>query len=210
MKKNSPTLILTALRFESRIIFENFKTRLLRSKDNLKLYQIEDRDIFLLETGMGIRISEESFARCLKRIQPALLFNFGIAGALSPELSLLSTVRVNTVCSPDRPALKSGLREKQPILNAIPEASLLTVDEPVLTASEREQLLEKYGCDLVDMETYHLARIAKTRKIPLISVKIVSDYANENTLDCVRNLKTDLQTELKIFVLPLIREVSNS
>ena len=59
--------------------------------------------------------------------------------------------------------------------------SLLTSDQPVMNISKRTQLLETWGCGLVDMEAYHIAQTAISLNIPLIVIKCATDFADENT-----------------------------
>ncbi|MDH5764014.1 MAG: hypothetical protein OEZ51_13665, partial [Nitrospinota bacterium] len=73
------------------------------------------------------------------------------------------------------------------ILSNMPEAlrgTLLTVDEVVATPLEKKSLKEQYGAVAVDMETYALAEDARTRHLPFVSVRCITDTADQELIDC--------------------------
>lgn len=83
---------------------------------------------------------------------------------------------------------------------------VITVDRPVLSRRRKVSLYQKYGKELVDMELYHLAAIAREKAIPLYSIKIVSDQADEQTIKAfIKNYKA-LSATLGRFVFELLHQ----
>jgi nucleoside phosphorylase len=49
----------------------------------------------------------------------------------------------------------------------------------------------------VDMEAFHIARFCEARRLPLLIVKIASDFADEDSLNVIKTNKAKLKRSLR-------------
>ncbi len=139
------------------------------------LYQTPGRWYFL-RSGVGLEQAAKVLTWYMKRYHPHLLINIGFAGSLSPEIAPGRLFFINKIHSildgtVQMPALP-------PV--AMQSCSLLTAGKAVLSDTERATLHLRFGADLVDMEAYELARIARQHQIPFYCFKMVSDDAGND------------------------------
>ncbi len=82
------------------------------------------------------------------------------------------------------------------------EAKLATVEKIAGSAGAKQELLERTGAALCDMEQAHVAAVAQRLGLPFIGVRIVSDEAHENlpqdTLDRAYDMPTGTYTPWKL------------
>lgn len=183
-------LILTALPFESRSILNCHKINIKPKK--LTTYQIRE-SIYLIEVPIGFNLEPSILNREVGKISPKLLINFGICGALDGSIPIGSPFRIQKLYH-----LQGKLFEfRVPTINTVfQSSSLLTVNDPVLDAKRRDELRSKTNCRLVDMEAFHIARFFQKLNIPLLIVKIASDFADENALNVIKANRTELKRSL--------------
>jgi adenosylhomocysteine nucleosidase len=60
----------------------------------------------------------------------------------------------------------------------------LTVDRVAATPQEKKQLRDKYSAVAVDMETSALAEVAQERDLAFVSVRAITDRADQELIDC--------------------------
>ncbi|HVU38541.1 MAG TPA: hypothetical protein VHC95_09410, partial [Opitutales bacterium] len=82
------------------------------------------------------------------------------------------------------------------------EAKLATVEKIAGSAGAKQELLERTGAALCDMEQAHVAAVAQRLGLPFVGVRIVSDEAHENlpqdTLDRAYDMPTGTYTPWKL------------
>lgn len=143
-----------------------------------------DREILLVETGMGEKSVQAALDKVIREYAPDLLISFGFAGSLHESLEVGGLCRVESFFHLDA-ASPPGLR-KPPLHMAAStpsgdfyaesparKAAILTVESPRPKAS-----LVKLCRDipsLLDMESYHVARFAMEAKLPFLCLRSVSD-----------------------------------
>lgn len=143
----------------------------------------ESASVVLTATGDGPKRAASGAATFLERHRPSAVLGAGLAGALSPGLSVGDIVasrrvrfEVGDAATPD-----PGLLERAIAAGARP-ATLVTVDRPVVSAAARAVLARtEVGGDplAVDMESAAWAREAAVRGIPYLIVRAVTDSADE-------------------------------
>jgi adenosylhomocysteine nucleosidase len=143
----------------------------------------ESRAVVLTATGDGPKRAASGAATFLERHRPSAVFGAGLAGALSPGLSVGDIVasrrvrfEVGDAATPD-----PGLLERALAAGARP-ATLVTVDRPIVSTAVKAVLAStEPGGDplVVDMESAAWAREAAARGIPYVVVRAVSDTADE-------------------------------
>lgn len=138
-------------------------------------------------TGIGKVNAAAHLSKALSEKAYDRVINLGICGCVDPDIQPLSIFAVSRIMEGDR----DFYSPKQDILlpslpsSTFPSSILMTQDKAI-TQPEQRSHVSKKGAVLVDMEGYALAKTAQVFKIPLYSFKIVSDHADENTYNHVR------------------------
>ena len=195
--------IVSALKAELRPFLDHFRADRKIAVATGSLYYGQ-QPIHFLRTGIGAEKAGVVLTHYLNRHQTHLLLNIGTAGALVPGIAMGTVGQIRRVTDE-----ASG---QQISLNdfslPLPRFNLLTVHEAILD-ERRKQTAAANGAQLVDMEGFSLAKIATQREIPFLSVKIVSDHADEQAREqFVQNLE-QLSRSLFRNVLPLIEQLQS-
>ena len=153
--------------------------------------------IVLVRSGMGRDRARRALAEVAGKWDLEEVISIGYAGALDPSLEVGDLVVADKVVEMDssQPAgeMKSYSLDKE-IFNttaAVRERILLTVDCVAATPEEKKQLRERYSAVAVDMETSALAEEAKARDLSFISVRAITDTADQELIDCSHLVEED-------------------
>ncbi len=131
-----------------------------------------------LITGMGSNNAEEVVRRKLDQLSAVdEIWSCGFAGGLNPELELGAgiyswnmesvTDRSNMIAS----RLKSvGFRQ----------GTFKMTRVPLDTAEQKQELFRESGADAVEMESGVIAQIGAERSIPTLTLRAISDTADES------------------------------
>ncbi len=152
--------------------------------------KFKNKDALLVKTGMGKERAENATKFILERYPVTAIISLGFAGALAPELRIGDVVVCSTLrCAP-------GLEQEEQMLEPYaPDANLLSLASQgpgdraisfclgsgvtVLQLESSTQKMKELGeilhADIVDMESYWIARIASARQIPFIAIRSISD-----------------------------------
>jgi adenosylhomocysteine nucleosidase len=173
-----------------------------------KLYrgQFKNRDILLVQTGVGKERAENATRFTLEHYQVTAVISLGFAGGLAPELRIGDVVVCSTLlCA-------SGTGKKEERLEPLsPEAKLLSLASQgtgnetirfclgrgvtVLTLDSNrqkmQQLSETFQAHIVDMESYWIARIASAQRIPFIAIRSISDNIHSSVQPLDQILASD-------------------
>ncbi len=146
--------------------------------------------IVLVRSGMGRERARRALVEIADKWDLKEVISIGYAGALDPSLEVGDLVVADKVVGMDSagPAeeMKTYSLDKE-IFNtteAVRQRILLTVDRIAATPQEKKELREKYSAVAVDMETSALAEEAQTRNLPFISVRAITDTADQELIDC--------------------------
>lgn len=208
-----PLLFLTAFRAEAEALFRIHSFQMIARKKKFRLYQLQSQPVYLVITGPGPGLASSALEKWLKQTAPALLINFGICGGLDPTLLLFQNYLVNQVTHLD----KSGISPNMPypefseqLLKYFPACRLLTSKYPVMQEALRKQLYLQSGCQLLDMEGYAFAEVALKYSIPIILLKQLTDYCDENAEQSVRENQSIWKNGLQKGLLKLLEILSES
>ncbi len=144
----------------------------------------QGRTIVLIRSGMGCDRARRALAEMAKKFELEQVISIGYAGALDPALKVGELVVADQVVYYE--TMKNYSLDKE-LLSMMPEArrgTLLTVDSLAAKPQEKKALREKYSAVAVDMETSALAEKAQARNIPFISVRAITDTADQELIDC--------------------------
>ena len=140
------------------------------SSDFRRLLGDRHRKVAILHTGVGAEV-------CRKRIGPFLdaqrfdfLISSGFAGGVAPSLGVGDLLLAENFSDP---ALLGRAREA--LISHV--ANLATADRIIESPAEREQFARQHSAAAVDMETEWIARACAARKIPMLSLRVISDTA---------------------------------
>lgn len=138
------------------------------SSDFRRLLDDRQREIAIFHTGVGKKI-------CRQRIEPfldsqpfAFLISSGFAGSVDPSLGVGDLLLAENFSDP---ALLARARE----LLICHVAKLATVERVVESVAEREAFARQHNAAAVEMETQWIAAACATRKIPFLSLRVISD-----------------------------------
>jgi len=197
-----PWLFISALRQESSVILRQYQHSKEKSPPGYTLFQFQKGGMFLLEIGSGNRIDSSRLKAAIVRINPGFILNFGICGALTPQVALYKNYLAKSLSydneseidlSRDLDLLKSISKSEAVIRNA----RLLTVKEPILDSKKRDELRQITACELVDMEAYFIAQTARELKIPIAILKQVTDFADQGARQQIKQTKKIWQESLQ-------------
>jgi nucleoside phosphorylase len=138
-----------------------------------------------LISGVGIENSARGTLHSLEQERPGVLIFTGTSGIVD------ETVSVGEVLFPKQWCFRNGRCYGQSILlldylkdfGYHPWGMGLTVNQPVLTRHDRDQLSRKTEALVCDMESASVLRVAAMIGVPAIALKVVSDRAESNIPD---------------------------
>lgn len=126
------------------------------------------KQIIACVTGVGRQrmLAALEHMLSLHRVNRVVLV--GYAGGLAPALHPGQAIAIAKVCNEQHHAIDL----------AQPGQTLLTVNEPALTAAAKHQLYAQHHAAAVDMETYHVAAMLEKRALPFTVIRAISDPAS--------------------------------
>lgn len=196
----STILFITALKQESTVLQQEISCHAIRSSTNFKKSSGKGQKIYLLEAGIGNINFKGNLKPIIKKIHPDIIINYGICGLLNPEKRILRNYLIDIICPIVGQAIELPLNALWKYLeqsNRFTTGSLVTSNVPVLAAGKREELMKASGCELVDMEAFHIGKTALLLHIPIIVFKCPTDLADENTIKTVKSSVGSWQKSLK-------------
>ena len=134
--------------------------------DGVELFELDSAVVAL--GGIGEKCARRAAESAIGYAQPKLLLSAGIAGAISPTLKVGDVGRIREVVD-----VATGER-----YSAQGGEWVLATSPDVTDASEKRELLTKYGADVVDMEAAAVAQVAKEHGLEFAAVKSISDDAS--------------------------------
>jgi len=176
-------LITAALKAELLPLIEYYKAKPRGNWADGRLFVSEK--IHLLRTGVGMNKARHTLSAYLDKYQPEKIINTGTAGALNPRFTIGLMTEPEIIYNEKKQIIKPHpLYEDQYLLK---QSKLLSVTAPVINQEQKNKLLKDFDADMVDMEAFAIAYLAGQRNIKFHCVKIISDFANDQTADDFKN-----------------------
>lgn len=159
--------------FESRV---SERKETLASGHSFHEGTIAGRRVAWVVSGAGIDRAARACRLLIDGHRPGLIVSAGFAGALTERLARGRVVNPGRAFRIDHDSI-----DLAPAVAAAPppQFSILTVDHIVCTATEKRALAAASGVDLVDMETWGVARVARDVGLACVGLRVVSDSAAE-------------------------------
>jgi adenosylhomocysteine nucleosidase len=151
------------------------------------------RDVVLVESGAGGEHATTATHAMIDAYQPRLVVSAGFAGGLVPYARrqdlILATELRNSV------GQEIALDPKAHVswLGDVPRCHLgrlLTLDRVVRLREEKEELGRRYEALAVDMESFAVAEICRTRDVEFLAVRAVSDALEDELPPDIAKLLT--------------------
>ncbi|MFQ5716804.1 MAG: hypothetical protein ACE5GQ_06840 [Nitrospinales bacterium] len=156
------------------------------------------RRLVLIRSGIGKLRAQSALSQAYSQFPLSLALSIGYAGGLDPALRAGDLVVANSVLELG-PA--SSRRNSSPVLEVSLDASLvdramqlklgikthrgklITVDEAVCKPEDKRALARRCSALAVEMETAALLRLAREKDLPFLSVRSISDTADQELVD---------------------------
>jgi adenosylhomocysteine nucleosidase len=148
-------------------------------------FQINNRDCVLVTTGMGYSRAANGACALLEIINPDLLISFGIAGAVKDDLNIGDVVIAGSTCmlendhpGPPLPLASISREAREAVLQILQPVGASLISGTAIT-TRGSQLIQKewpgITNPILEMETVGIAQAAHEKKIPLLSIRSISD-----------------------------------
>lgn len=156
----------------------------------------ENRDILLIETGIGKAKAESAAELVLSHYPITAALSIGFAGALTEEPKVGDLIICSTLHCAN--GLQTRVGSEKPLFsdtNLVSTAcqsgaatahfrcgSCVTSPQLALKPEAKLRLSRAFGADIVDMESYWVAKAAAEWHVPFMAIRAVSDAAGESLL----------------------------
>jgi adenosylhomocysteine nucleosidase len=140
------------------------------SSDFLRLINERAEEVAVLHTGVGEQICRSRLGPFLDTRPFDLLISSGFAGGVDPSLGAGDLLLAENFSNPQLLAQARAL-----LVSRV--ARLVTADRVVESETARQQLAHENNAAAVDMETEWIARACAERKLPMLSLRAISDTA---------------------------------
>jgi adenosylhomocysteine nucleosidase len=170
-------VIISALERELRPLMSNWRS-VKAQYEGREFTFFESHYAVALGGGIGPEAGRRAAEAAIAKYSPRLLISAGVAGGLSPDLSVGETIFPATVID-----ARDGSRHETAISNAriggTPLAKTVLVSYPEIAGAEQKRKLGKaYAAHAVDMEGAAIATAALKHNIPFVAIKSISDDVN--------------------------------
>ncbi len=159
---HKPVAVVAAMRMELAPLLGKARPR---QVNGVALFELTQATVAI--GGIGEKCARRAAETVAKYAQPKLLLSAGMAGAISRKLKAGDVGRIREVvdaATGDRYPTREG-------------EWILATSQDVSDAAEKQELLTKYGADVVDMEGAAVAQVAKQRGLGFAALKSISDDA---------------------------------
>jgi adenosylhomocysteine nucleosidase len=126
------------------------------------------RQIVVAQVGMGQARARESIQTVFRYFRPKAVVLSGYGGALVPQLKLGQVIVSNNFTSEE---LLPFLR----LLSGFDFAAFCTTEEIAGTPEKRDWYAQSMKAQVIDLETAAVADFVRTREIPFLAVRVISD-----------------------------------
>lgn len=127
----------------------------------------------------------EALSRSLVNEGCGALLSFGVAGALSPDLSVGDIIIGLGTIDKNGNRLESAENWKSRVYDGLPKSKgavkegwIYGSDLEIDTRQMKAKLFQQTGALCVDMESHRLAQIATANSIPFLAIRVISDDAD--------------------------------
>lgn len=146
-------------------------------------------EITMVETGMGVGNAARVLLHRLQTDRPDEVLSLGYCGALSSDASVGDVVWASSVCLIDGQKIetlslpdKRELLEKLSLRFPVRAGTFITMKEWMTKRDIAPFVIPETMLPVCDMETFGLARLCDSHKLPFLALRAVSDDADTDLL----------------------------
>lgn len=148
--------------------------------------RLQQRRLVVVQSGPGRENAARATAALIAGHRPQWIISSGFAGGLVDDLAHGDLVIADSVASAAGQRLAIDVKlEAEPHRHV---GRLLTVEQVVRTPEEKRALGKEHSALAVDMETFAVAEVCRAEKIRFMSVRTISDTADEQLPPDVEHL----------------------
>ena len=186
------------------------------------VFILQDIRVRIAICGVGQeQIGPTLYALFQKEKMPSLIFNVGFVGALDSRIDWGRFILCDRIYRLDQGHLhKDFFISDLPLLKKAQHylgdrsiqgqtGNLITVDKACPDSESKKRLFGRTKAAAADMEAYYLAQIAAEKKVPFLSVKIVSDTVRDFASDAIKSRGRILSHRIAEIVPDLIIRLVN-
>jgi adenosylhomocysteine nucleosidase len=134
--------------------------------------------IVVVEAGTGRARARRATHALIDAHHPRWVLSCGFAGGLQTDLKRGDIVVGNRLLATDAPEVLVDFQMAPDPAHGLHVGPLLTVDEIVRSAAEKQELGKQYDALAVDMETHAVASLCKERQQRFFAVRVLTDDAS--------------------------------
>ena len=149
------------------------RLRQIERHDDLISGKIENRSVTIAHTGVGAKNCNARLETLVHKAKPRLVISSGFAGGISDQL------RTGDLILAENFSDTQLLVNAQRILGDAQRVKLFTAASIIDSIAERNEMARKSGAAAVDMETGALAAVCNAHRVPLLSLRVISDTPSE-------------------------------
>ena len=140
-------------------------------RENLLLGKIDNRSVAIVHTGVGAKYCNERLEILLHTARPKFVISAGFAGAVADELRVGDLIVAENFSDPGLLAsAERVLSNRQPR-----RIKLFTSTSIIDSIAERNEIARSSGAAAVDMETGAIVAVCNAHRVPLLSLRAISD-----------------------------------
>ncbi len=172
--------------------------------------ELSGNTVYLATSGVG-EINAATTVQLLKDLYKVeAILNFGFVGSLNSDIDLGELVIADRVCHYQYDVsvldnirvgqysenedlyfyLEAELIERvnKALAQPLRKVAVASADAFVASTEKKKQLKEEFGCDICEMELAGLAIACRRNDLPLLSVKVISDKADDGAFVCFEDI----------------------
>lgn len=168
----------------------------------ISIFDNNGMELYLIGSGIGEISAAIAATVLINEYKVDAIINFGVVGSISGKYKSKDIVVVDEIVHYDFTFSVSdkeqygkytfnrnsfvnkiddnALKVTDNVLSGIPKARLATADKFIDSAKFKNELLQRFGADICDMESMGLFLACRNWSVPLFMIKAVSDDADES------------------------------
>lgn len=174
------------------LITSALKDEILPLKNGIGILQYQNININYFISGIGKEKSIARLSEKLKNQQYDLVLNIGTAGSLMNNFQIGDIIFPSEFLSTTNESLNI-IKIEPVLLNMFDDQKLskiFTSEKPVNKKIDKDLINQKTHAEIVDMESFWIAQLCKEKGIDFLSIKVISDFAENITMaEFKKNLK---------------------
>lgn len=171
-----------ALPTESSGVLRHLTSKRTANADGTTIFrgEIDGREVAVFHTGVGRAHCQRNVQAALAAVRPRLFISAGFAGSITDRLEVgdLLVAQNFSDWGLAKQILEGGSASNSPETSGparFHPAILFTSSRVIESSEERRQIAQAHRADAIDMETEVIATACAVQRIPMISLRVITD-----------------------------------